>query len=99
MLNFQSGGSGPPEGPALLLPPRLLFGSGGRRTRPASSFFISFVPFRDKSLMRSRMVHISDAPAVWVIGLRGVGQGVAQMKLLGGSRCRRGDTYAPQVSH
>ena len=79
----------PPEGPAFLLPSRLLFGSGGCRTRAASGFLVSLVPFRDESLVRSRMALISDAPAGRVIGLRGIAQLMAQMNLVGGSRRRR----------
>ena len=75
----------PPEGPAFLLPSRLLFGSGGCRTRAASGFLVSLVPFRDESLVRSRMALISDAPAGRVIGLRGIAQLMAQMNLVGGS--------------
>ena len=78
-----------PEGPALLLPSGLLFGSRPCRTRPASGFLVSLVPFRDESLVRSRMALISDAPASRVIGLRGVAQLMAQMNLVGGSRRRR----------
>ena len=78
-----------PERPAFLLPSRLLFGSRGRRTRPAPGFFVSLVPFRDESLVRSRMALISDAPASRVIGLRGVAQLMAQMNLVGGSRRRQ----------
>lgn len=74
--------SGTPEGAAFLLASRLLLGSGRRGTRPAPRLFVSLVPFRDESLMRSRMSQITDAPAGRVIGLRGVAQLMAQMNLV-----------------
>src|SRR5207253_1247480 len=88
------------EGPAFLLPSRLLFGSRSRRTRPAPGFLVSLVPFRDESLMRSRMALISDAPASRVIGLRGVAQLMAQMNLVGGIAAPpKGGPALPQLSH
>src|SRR5262245_39723262 len=76
----------PAERPAPLLPFGLLFGGRRGGTWPAPGLFISFIPFRDKGLVRSRMVQISDAPASRVIGLRGVAQLMAQKNLVSGPR-------------
>jgi len=74
--------SRPSERTALLLASRLLLRSSRRRTRSASRLLVSLVPFRDESLVRSRMSQIADAPAGRVIGLRGVAQLMAQMNLV-----------------
>ena len=71
-----------PEGAAFLLASGLLLGSGRGGTRSAPRLFVSVVPFRDESLVRSRMSQIADAPAGRVIGLRSIAQLMAQMNLV-----------------
>ena len=75
-----------PEGSALRWAFLLLFRSSRSRTRSSSRLFVSFIPLRDKRLVRSRVIQITNAPAGRVIRLRGVAELVAQRNLISGSR-------------
>src|SRR5438132_10351301 len=69
---------GTPKRIAFVLPFRLVRRSDYNSPRSASCLLLSLVPFRDERLVRSRMVFITDAPTVGVVGLRGVAQAIAQ---------------------
>src|SRR5947208_881240 len=74
------------EGPALGPALGLVLRSSGGRAGSSPRLLVAFIPLGYEGLVRSRMIHIADAPAGRVIGLRRVAQLMAQRNLVGGTR-------------
>src|SRR5437868_2394977 len=77
------------EGAALGPSLRFVLRSSGGRAGSSPRLLVTFIPLGDEGLVRSRMIHIADAPAGRVIRLRRVAQLMAQRNLVGGTRPQR----------